>query len=292
MSIKSYSFDKVVIVGVGLIGGSLALALRERQICKQIVGITRSKASARSALELGICDEMFEDLKDPIKDADLMVIATVPKDIVSTALSVQYMARDDLIITDVGSVKGEIVNEIESKLRSGLRFIGAHPIAGSEKSGPTAAFSSLFKDQYTIITPTVNSDEDALSKVRYIWESVGSKVVDLDPFEHDLSLALISHLPHMLAYSLVDTLKEADRTNKLRKFIAGGFKSMTRVVASPPEMWRDIFIFNKDAIIESATIFERQFSLLKKRLESDDFGALESFLEDMNKIKIEMDSDG
>ncbi|MBI5815546.1 MAG: prephenate dehydrogenase/arogenate dehydrogenase family protein [Nitrospinae bacterium] len=271
--------------GVGLIGGSLALAGKDAGIFKTVVGLGRSRETLGKALALKIIDEASQDHNEAVKGADLFFAAAPVESIIPLCLSVAPHLPDGCIITDGGSVKGAIVRELDEKLPKHVRFVGGHPIAGTEKSGPDAAFSTLYKNRYTVLTPTQNTDPEALLKVRKMWESVGSIVVEMTPEDHDEALALISHLPHLAAYALVDTLDGADKEGAIRRFVAGGFRDTTRIAASHPAMWRDIFSMNREMILEAVGKYEKSLGELKQMIAGGDFDSLEKRLDKIAGVR-------
>ncbi len=266
-------FNKVCIAGAGLIGGSFALAGRKKGLFGSVACVTRSEKSAREARRIGFCDQASTNLLKMAKDADLLFIAAPVGQIAQIATTAAPCLADGAIITDAGSVKGAIVERLESSLPSSVSFIGGHPVAGTENAGPASALSSLYDDKYCIVTQTEKSDSSALEKVVLLWESIGMKVVKMTPDRHDKALALISHLPHVVAYTLVESLIENDH-GEGRAFIAGGFKDTTRIAQSSASMWSDIFKENKKSLLAAIDGFEERLASMKKMIEQDDFDRL------------------
>lgn len=262
-------FNKVCIAGAGLIGGSFALAGRKKGLFGSVTCVTRSEKSAKEALRIGFCDEADTDLLKMAEGADLLFIATPVGQIAEIAIAGAPCLADGAIITDAGSVKGNIVEKLESSLPSSVSFIGGHPVAGTENAGPASAFDSLYDDKYCIVTRTEKSDISALEKVILLWKSIGMKVVEMTPERHDNALALISHLPHVVAYALVESLIENDH-GEGRAFIAGGFKDTTRIAQSSAPMWVDIFSSNKKSLLAAIDGFEERLASMKKMIEQDD----------------------
>lgn len=283
-------FKRVVIAGVGLIGGSLALAGRKAGLFGSVVGLSRKPETIQKAVQLGIADEGYVSIEEAARGADLFFAATPVESISSLCIEAARVVNDGCVITDGGSVKGKIVKELDSSLPARVRFVGGHPVAGTEKSGPEAAFADLYKGKYTILTPTEKTDKEALGLVRMMWKEVGSEVVSMDPEKHDEALAVISHLPHFAAYALVGTLIETDTDGAMRRFIAGGFKDTTRIAASDPRMWRDIFSMNKEKTLESIRAFESNISRLRRLMEQGDFDGLEEALREIRAARIEMEN--
>lgn len=283
-------FERVVIAGVGLIGGSLAIAGKKAGIFGTVAGLGRTQTTLDRALELGIADEIFSDPKDALKGADLLFVATPVETIIPFCISSAPFLEDGCVVTDGGSVKGKIVRELEAGLPSSVKFVGGHPVAGTEKSGPDSAFATLYENRYTIVTPTEKTDPDALDRIIKMWRAVGSKVVTMTPDEHDEALAVISHLPHLTAYALVETLDKADTSGKIKKFVAGGFKDITRIAASHPQMWRDIFSMNRAEVLRSVERFEASIAGFKKDIENEDFDSLLKKLENARNLRLGIES--
>lgn len=282
-------FERVVIAGVGLIGGSLALAGKKAGIFKTVVGLGRGKANLDKAITLGLVDEVTTDLSEAVHGADLFFAALPVESIIPVCLKAADGMKQNGIITDGGSVKTKIVEELEKRLPSSVRFVGGHPVAGSEKSGAGAADAALFEGRYTILTPTASSDQQAVDLVTDMWKAVGSDVVTMAPDKHDEVMAMISHLPHFAAYALVDAVSKADDSGSVSKFVAGGFKDTTRIAASDPKMWRDIFSMNKGKLLEAIDLFERGLSELKEMVKKDDFDKLSGRLEEIRSTRLKMD---
>ena len=282
-------FNRAVIAGVGLIGGSLGISGKQAGVFKHVVGLGRSKQNLDTALSKGLVDEVTTDLQGACKGADLFMVAAPVESIADISLAAAQFLSDGCVITDAGSVKGDIVEKMEKDLPSRLHFVGGHPVAGTEKSGAQAAFETLYKNRYTILTPTENTDKNALDRVRKMWEAVGSDVRIMTPKEHDEALAVISHLPHFAAYALVETIMEADPEKTIRRFVAGGFKDTTRIAASDPKMWRDIFSMNRDPLLAHIEEFERSISAFKRDIQNGDFDTIEKRLERIKAARLGMD---
>jgi len=282
-------FERVVIAGVGLIGGSLALAGKKAGIFKTVVGFGRGKANLDKALTLGVVDEVTTDLGLAVRGADLFFAAVPVESVIDVCLKAADGMKAGCIITDGGSVKKKIVEQLQKRLPSSVRFVGGHPVAGSEKSGAGSADESLFKKRYTIITPTSSTDPQAVDLVQDMWKAAGSDVVTMGPDEHDEIMAMISHLPHFAAYALVDAVSKADGAGSMRRFAAGGLRDTTRIAGSDPKMWRDIFSMNKERLIESINTFERSLSELKEMVEKNNFDGLKARLDKIRSTRLKMD---
>ncbi len=279
-------FQHLVVIGVGLIGGSLAMALRERGVVERIVGVGRGLKNLERAKELRIIDSFSQDLKEGSQGADLVVVAT-PVCIIPAAIKqIVPILRDGTIITDVGSVKQRILEEVEPSLPDGLHFVGGHPLAGAEKSGAEASSARLFQGGKCILTPSPNTDPEALEKVASVWRESGMEVVLMDAQRHDRIMGAISHLPHIVASSLVQTIKGSpDPTEDLLGYASGGFNDTTRVASSSPEIWRDIYLWNREAVLEAISRFDLSLRRLKRLIEEEDGAGLLKELEEAKKLK-------
>ena len=262
-------FKKVAIIGVGLIGGSIALALKKKSLAKEIVGVCRHKSSILTAKKSGIIDSGSCDL-NIIRGADLVILATPVGTIKKLAPKVAEIIDPCAIVTDVGSTKEEIASSLHKLF---LRFVPAHPLAGSEKRGVSNADSGLFKDTLCIITPSLRSERKALMKIKDMWESLGAKVEFLTPKQHDILLAGVSHLPHVLAFSLINAIPD-----KSLKFAPSSLKDMTRIASSDGSLWADIFLSNRKNLIKSIDLFLRFLNVARGSLRSKDKKRLENFL--------------
>lgn len=271
--------ENLAIIGVGLMGGSLAMALREKGAAGKIIGMGRSIDNLETAVRLGIIDGYTQSLKEGLSEADVVVVATPVGSIVDLVGKGQQFMRDGTIITDVGSVKGEIVKGVEEILDKRLHFIGSHPIAGTEKSGASAAFPELYQGSKCILTPTEQCDDEALALVERMWRLTGAEVVIMDTADHDKILAAISHLPHMVAYALVNMVNGIDDFNEsILKYSAGGFKDFTRIASSSPEMWKDICLMNRDSLLDMIGRYLLELEGIREMIKNGDTkGLLDSF---------------
>ena len=269
-------FDKVCIVGVGLIGGSLAMSLKSKGMAGEIVGVGRSKENLDTAVSRGIIDSYTHEIEEGVKDCDLVVIA-VP--VLSTGVAVEKAApnlKKGSIVTDVGSVKESVIEMVKPVLPEGVHFVAAHPVAGTEHSGAEFALVDLYVDKRCILTPTDETNKDALETVSAMWKEVGSEVIIMDAEHHDLVLAAISHLPHVVAYTLVNTISHIEDADEkeILKYSAGGFKDFTRIASSSPDMWKDICASNKPAILKTIETFSKSLNELEKKIKADDWDTL------------------
>src|SRR5436309_1815511 len=276
-------FKQAAVVGVGLIGGSLGMVLKQRGLADSVVGVGRRVENLRMAVELGAIDRYVSDAKEGIRGADLVVLAT-PVDTYERHLKDWAACLEPgAIVSDVGSVKGALVGQAEGLIPERAYFVGAHPIAGREKTGVGAGSAALFHGARCILTPTSKTNRQALQTIRELWEAAGSTVLSMDPFLHDQVLGAVSHLPHVAAFSLMNALIEI-RERKvpgldLLAYAGGGLRDTTRIAASSPEMWRDIFLWNRENLITFIEAYERSLNQLKQLIRVGDTAGLEKELE-------------
>ncbi len=264
-------FQRMAIAGVGLIGGSLAQAVKERKVVGEVVGVGRNEERLKGACEAGIIDSYTARIDDSLGTVDLMVIATPVCMIADLVEKMIPFLKEGTVITDVGSVKKEIVEQVEGFMPDTLHFVGGHPIAGTENSGFEHSFSTLFEDRTCILTPVESTNQQALRQVQELWSRVGSIVVCLNCDEHDEILAAVSHLPHMVAYGMVNCLLTIEGFEEnIFSFSAGGFKDFTRIAGSDPAMWRDIALMNRDKLLSMIERFQSYLEELKEAIEQKD----------------------
>lgn len=256
---KMRHFDKITIIGVGLIGGSVGLAIKKKRAAGQVIGVFRRRSTLSRALRFKAIDKGTMDLKEGVKDADLIIMATPVSSIPVLFKELVKYAKRGAIVTDVGSTKSWIVNKIERTrgVLSSISFVGSHPMAGSEHTGVEFAKGDLLEDSPCIVTRTKDTDRRALSKVVNFWKALGTKVKVMSPAEHDRSVSLISHLPHIVAFSLAGAVPESELA-----YAAEGFRDTTRVASSDPSLWSDIFFTNRGEILRSARMFEGYYKKL------------------------------
>jgi prephenate dehydrogenase len=281
-------FNKVCIIGVGLIGGSLARAMRKAGICKTITGTGRSVAHLERAVELGVIDSYSMGLAEAASDAGLVVIAT-PVGAMSTILpALAGIVSSDTVITDVGSTKRHLTEIARGALGSGMaNFVPGHPIAGTECNGVEASVADLFDQHVVILTPTDETDSTMTAIIRTMWERVGARVVEMTPAHHDAVLAATSHLPHVLAFALVDSLARMDDKQEIFEFVAGGFRDFTRIASSDPVMWRDICLENSASILDVLGTFNNDLARLAEAIRNHD---ADSIMEIFQRAKTARDS--
>ncbi len=265
------NIDRLVILGVGLIGGSLALALKRAAAVTQVVGWSRREQTLLKALELGVIDQAETEISKAMQGADL-VVAAVPVGAMEALFKrIAPHLEEQTIITDAGSTKGSVVEAARRAFgRLPPGFVPGHPIAGIEQSGVEAAFADLYQGRRVILTPTPESDYTAVARVRAMWEQCGAKVMEMDVAHHDEVLAATSHLPHLLAYSLVDTLARMDESEEIFQFAAGGFRDFTRIASSDPQMWHDICLANRDALLVMLERFSGDLTQLTEAVRNGD----------------------
>ena len=266
-------FKKVTILGVGLIGASFALAMKKYKLCDHITGNGRSLENLQKAKEMKIIDSFELDPAKACDDSDLIIFATPVGSFLEIAKKVRSSFKKSAIVTDVGSVKGRLVKDMEALMPEGTYFIGGHPIAGSSRSGVDTARAEIFMESKCIITPTEKTSKDALDKVVYIWKTFGSIVELVNPEEHDRIYAAVSHLPHIIAYAIVNTVGDLD--SSYLKFAGQGFIGATRIASSSPELWRDICILNKENLLQTIEIFKNNLERLSQYLRASDVKSLE-----------------
>jgi len=261
----------MAIAGVGLIGGSLAQAVKERKVVGEVVGVGRNEERLKRACEAGIIDSFTARIDDSLGTVDLMVIATPVCLIADLVEKMIPFLKEGTIITDVGSVKKEVVEQVEGFMPDTLHFVGGHPIAGTENSGFEHSFSTLFEERTCILTPVESTNQQAIRQVQELWSRVGSIVVCLNCDEHDEILAAVSHLPHMVAYGMVNCLLTIEGFEEnIFSFSAGGFKDFTRIAGSDPAMWRDIALMNREKLLSMIERFQSYLEELKEAIEQKD----------------------
>jgi prephenate dehydrogenase len=269
-------FDKVVIFGVGLIGGSFALALRKANAVGEVVGFGRSAATLQQAQQLGIIDRIGQDISAEAGDADLVLLTTPVGQMAELFVRIAPHLGTRTLITDGGSTKSDVVRDAYAKLGSKVaQFVPAHPIAGDEQSGPAAARASLYQGKKVVLTPLPENAAQSVARVRKAWELCGTVVSELTPQQHDEVFAAVSHLPHLLAFALAHDLAQRDNRELLLSFAASGFRDSTRLAASSPEMWRDICLANRDALLKELQIYIAELTQLGTALAAYDAEKLE-----------------
>ena len=269
-------FKRLALIGFGLIGGSIARAAKAHGLVGEVVTTARSEKTRARVKELGIVDAVVETNIEAVKGADLVILCIPVGACGPVAAEVAAYLEPDAIISDVGSVKGAVVRDMAPHLPANIHFVPAHPVAGTEHSGPDSGFAELFINRWCILTPPEGADEKATDKLRAFWAALGAKVEIMTPEHHDLVLAITSHLPHLIAYTIVGTADELAQvtSSEVIKFSAGGFRDFTRIAASDPTMWRDVFLNNKEAVLEVLGRFNEDLSALQRAIRWGDGDAL------------------
>lgn len=261
-------FPRVALIGIGLIGSSLAHVIRKKKLAGEITGYARSEATRAKALELGLVDRIYPTAAEAVAGADLVILCSPVGTYGALAQEIAPVLKPGAIVTDVGSVKGAVVKDVLPHVPAGVHFIPGHPIAGTEQSGPEAGFPELFINRWCILTPLPDADKAAVERLATFWRECGSNVEIMTPEHHDLVLAITSHLPHLIAYNIVSTAADLEEvtSSEVIKYSAGGFRDFTRIAASDPTMWRDVFLNNKDAVLEMLGRFSEDLSALQRAI--------------------------
>ena len=280
-------FKKVCIIGCGLIGSSISRAIKKNKLAGKIVSSNRSDVTNKKIITLNVVDEASSDTKKMVQGSDLVIIATPLSSYKDVILKIKSSLKNGAILTDVGSVKKKIISLIENKIPKNISWISSHPIAGTENSGPEAGFASLFEGRWCVITPTDDTSESAIDQVTNLWRRVGSKVDIMTPAHHDKVLAITSHIPHLIAFNIVGTVADLEDDTKMEavKYAAGGFRDFTRIAASDPEMWRDVFMENREAVLEMLGRFNEDLSSFQKAIRNNDLKFLESKFSKSKEIR-------
>lgn len=261
-------FETIALIGIGLIGSSIARDIREKQLAGTIVVTTRSEATLKRAGELGLGDRYTLSAAEAVEGADLVVVSVPVGASGAVAAEIAAHLKPGAIVTDVGSTKGSVIAQMAPHLPKDVHFVPGHPIAGTEHSGPDAGFAGLFRGRWCILTPPAGTDEEAVARLRLFWETLGSMVDEMDPKHHDKVLAIVSHLPHIIAYNIVGTADDLETVteSEVIKYSASGFRDFTRLAASDPTMWRDVCLHNKDAILEMLARFSEDLASLQRAI--------------------------
>lgn len=268
--------DRLALIGLGLIGSSIARAARHLALARSVVAIDRDPDVVARVLALGIADEATTDLAEGVRGADLVILCVPVGAMGEVAQAIAPALAPGAVVSDVGSVKGAVVAEVSPHLPRGVHLVPAHPVAGTENSGPEAGFATLFLQRWCILTPADDADPAAVETVRALWAAMGSNVETMSAAHHDLVLAITSHVPHLIAYNIVGTAAdlEAVTQSEVIKFSAGGFRDFTRIAASDPTMWRDVFLNNREAVLEMLGRFNEDLSALARAIRWGDGEAL------------------
>lgn len=265
-------YERVALIGLGLIASSMAHAMRRDGLAGEIVGYAKSAETREIAREMGLCDTVTESAAEAAQGADLVVLCVPVGAMGAVASEIGPVLKPRATVSDVGSVKRNVIDAVGPHIPDGVHFIPAHPLAGTEHSGPLSGFAELFDDRYTIIVPVPGSDVDAVARLTALWKGMGALVEEMDPEHHDLVLAVTSHTPHLIAYTMVGVADDLRRVtdSEVIKYSAAGFRDFTRIAASDPVMWRDVFLSNKEATLEILGRFTEELFALQRAIRQED----------------------
>jgi len=265
-------FETIALIGIGLIGSSLARVIRAKGLAGHVAIATRSEATLEAAREIGLGDSYFSSNAEAVANADLVIVSVPVGASEAVAREIGPHLKPGAVVTDVGSTKASVVRQMQPYMPETVHFIPGHPIAGTEQSGPQAGFAELFEGRWCVLTPAADVDAQAIARLAAFWEACGSTVEQMDPDHHDMVLAIVSHLPHIIAYNIVGTADDLEAVTKSEviKYSASGFRDFTRLAASDPVMWRDVCLHNKDAILEMLARFSEDLSSLQRAIRWSD----------------------
>lgn len=268
----SQIYDRVALIGLGLIASSLYWAIKRDGLANEVVGYARSAETRDTAREIGLCDRVCDTAAEAVKDADLVVLCVPVGAMDSVAREIAPALKKGATVTDVGSVKRAVIEAVAPHLPSGVHFVPSHPLAGTEHSGPRSGFASLFEGRWFLVVPVEGSDEAAIERIEALWQGIGSKTARMGPEHHDLVLAVTSHAPHLIAYTMVGVADDLGRVtdSEVIEYSAAGFRDFTRIAASDPTMWRDVFLNNKDATLEILGRFTEELFALQRAIRTED----------------------
>lgn len=268
----SVIYDRVALIGLGLIASSMYWGIKRDGLARQVTGYARTAETRDTARRIGLCDLVCDTAAEAVADADLVVLA-VPVGVMGTvAEEIAPFLKPGATVTDVGSVKRDVIQSVGPHLPAGVHFVAGHPLAGTEHSGPESGFAELFRNRWCLLVPAENSDPEAVERLRALWEGLGSFVEEMDADHHDLVLAVTSHAPHLIAYTMVGVADDLGRVtdSEVIKYSAAGFRDFTRIAASDPTMWRDVFLSNKDATLEILGRFTEELFALQRAIRTGD----------------------
>ena len=272
-------YDRVALIGLGLIASSMAHAIKQFGLVGEIVGYAKTEETRRVALEIGICDRVFGTAAEAVQGADLVVLAVPIGAMAEIAAEIGPHLAQGACVTDVGSVKQAVIAAVGPHIPKGVAFVPAHPLAGTEHSGPRSGFATLFQNRWCLLTPTDQSTPEAIQRLRSLWEAMGSNVDEMDAPHHDLVLAVVSHTPHLIAYTMVGVADHLRRVSnsEVIKYSASGFRDFTRIAASDPTMWRDVFLTNKEATLDILGRFTEELFVLQRAIRMGDGDQLHAY---------------
>jgi len=272
-------YDRVALIGLGLIASSMAHAMRQFGLAGEITGYAKTEETRRIALDIGICDRVFSSAAEAVQGADLVVLAVPVGAMAEIAAEIGPHLSQGACVSDVGSVKQAVIDAVAPHIPAGVAFVPAHPLAGTEHSGPRSGFATLFHNRWCLLTPTEKSTPEATARLRRLWEGMGSNVDEMDAGHHDLVLAVVSHTPHLIAYTMVgvaDHLRQVSNSEVI-KYSASGFRDFTRIAASDPTMWRDVFLTNKEATLDILGRFTEELFMLQRAIRMGDGAQLHAY---------------
>lgn len=273
---STVQFNRITIIGLGHIGSSIARAIKQLRLANELIVTDGAAAIRARAAEIGLGDRVAQNNAEAVKDSDLVIVCVPVGNLGKATAEIAPHLKAGAIVSDVGSVKGPVTREMASLLPKTVHLVPGHPVAGTEDSGPDSGFAELFINRWCILTPLPDADTTAVEKLATLWRTIGANVETMSPDHHDMVLAVTSHLPHLIAYTIVGTAEDMEKVTEAEvlKFSAGGFRDFTRIAASDPTMWRDIFLANKDAVLEMLGTFQEDLSKLTRAIRHGDGEAL------------------
>lgn len=280
-------YDRVALIGLGLIASSMFHAIKRAGLAAEVVGYARSEATRKTARDIGLCDQIYNSAAEAVKDADLVVLCVPVGAMDSVAQDIAPSLKAGAVVSDVGSVKRAVIDAVTPHLPDNVHFVPAHPLAGTEHSGPTSGFAELFDDRWCIIVPDLCDDDAVVAKLAALWRGMGSNVDKMDADHHDLVLAVTSHTPHLIAYTMVGVADDLRRVtdSEVIKYSAAGFRDFTRIAASDPTMWRDVFLNNKEATLEVLGRFTEELFMLQRAIREGDGDHLHDYFTRTRSIR-------
>jgi cyclohexadieny/prephenate dehydrogenase len=265
-------YNRVALIGLGLIASSMYWAMKRGNLAGEVVGYARSAETRDTARRIGLCDTVYDTIAETVEGADLVVLCVPVGAMEAVAQEMSHYLKLGATVSDVGSVKRAVIDAVEPHLPQGVHFVPAHPLAGTEHSGPESGFATLFDNRWCIVVPTPFTSPDAVAQLRALWEGMGANVDEMDAEHHDLVLAVTSHTPHLIAYTMVGVADDLRRVtdSEVIKYSAAGFRDFTRIAASDPTMWRDVFLTNKEATLEILGRFTEELFALQRAIRQED----------------------
>ena len=280
-------YDRVALIGLGLIASSMSHAIKRAGLAGEVVGYARSEATRQTARDIGLCDQIYNSAAEAVEGADLVVLCVPVGTMDSVAQDIAPYLKAGAVVSDVGSVKRAVIDAVAPHLSDNVHFVPAHPLAGTEHSGPTSGFAELFDDRWCIIVPDLCDDDAVVAKLTALWRGMGSNVDKMDADHHDLVLAVTSHTPHLIAYTMVGVADDLRRVtdSEVIKYSAAGFRDFTRIAASDPTMWRDVFLNNKEATLEVLGRFTEELFMLQRAIREGDGDHLHNYFTRTRSIR-------